>query len=81
QKTGHFLDQRDNRARVGELSRGCAVLDVFSCTGGFALHAAAGGARSVHLVDRSHHALAAADRNFSLNHRDPAVSACPVSRT
>ncbi len=81
QKTGHFLDQRDNRARVGELSRGCAVLDVFSCTGGFALHAAAGGARSVHLVDRSRHALAAADRNFWLNHRDPAVSACPVSRT
>ena len=45
QKTGHFLDQRNNRALVRDLAEGCRVLDVFSCTGGFSVHAAAGGAR------------------------------------
>ncbi|MEZ5250307.1 MAG: class I SAM-dependent methyltransferase [Ilumatobacteraceae bacterium] len=40
QKTGHFLDQRDNRIEVGRRARGARVLDVFSCTGGFGVHAA-----------------------------------------
>ena len=53
QKTGYFLDQRDNRAHVGALSKGARVLDVFCCTGGFSVHAAAGGARSVHGIDSS----------------------------
>ncbi len=53
QKTGHFLDQRANRIRVGEMAAGRDVLDVFASTGGFSVHAAAGGARSVHAVDIS----------------------------
>src|SRR4051794_18273724 len=44
QKTGHFLDQRDNRALVGSMSAGMRVLDVFAATGGFGIYAAAGGA-------------------------------------
>jgi 23S rRNA (cytosine1962-C5)-methyltransferase len=67
QKTGHFCDQRDNRAAIGERSTGAAVLDVFSCTGGFSVHAARGGARSVTSVDRSEHALAAARTHMALN--------------
>ncbi|HEY8450017.1 MAG TPA: class I SAM-dependent rRNA methyltransferase, partial [Bacillota bacterium] len=53
QKTGYFLDQRDNRAAVRELVRGARVLDAFCYTGGFACHAAAGGAREVVAVDSS----------------------------
>jgi 23S rRNA (cytosine1962-C5)-methyltransferase len=67
QKTGHFLDQRDNRIRVGALSAGRRVLDVFSCTGGFSVHAAAGGASDVLSVDLSAPALAAARRNMARN--------------
>jgi 23S rRNA (cytosine1962-C5)-methyltransferase len=67
QKTGFFLDQRDNRARVGELARGLDVLNVFAYTGGFSLYAARGGAGSVTSQDISKPALAAAERNFALN--------------
>ena len=67
QKTGHFLDQRDNRRRVREMTQGAEVLDVFSCTGGFTVHAAAGGARSVVSIDRDPHAMAACERNLALN--------------
>lgn len=67
QKTGHFLDQRDNRALVGSLAAGADVLDVFSCTGGFSLNAAAGGARSVVSVDQSDRALATARRHVEAN--------------
>lgn len=74
QKTGFFLDQRENRARVGELARGRDVLNVFSFTGGFSLYAARGGARSVTDLDISRHALDSAARNFSLN---PALSEVP----
>ncbi|MEQ8841369.1 MAG: class I SAM-dependent methyltransferase [Acidimicrobiales bacterium] len=76
QKTGHFLDQRDNRALVRGLARGRRVLDVFSCTGGFTVHAAAGGATEVHSVDLSRPALDAAERNMAHNRPDPAVAAC-----
>jgi 23S rRNA (cytosine1962-C5)-methyltransferase len=76
QKTGHFLDQRDNRALVGELAAGARVLDVFCCTGGFSVHAAAGGAASVTSVDRSAPALEATRRNLALNAALPAVAAC-----
>lgn len=75
QKTGCFLDQRDNRARVGELARGKRVLNVFSYTGGFSLYAARGGATEVCSLDLSAPALAAADRNFVLNAHLPAVAA------
>jgi 23S rRNA (cytosine1962-C5)-methyltransferase len=67
QKTGFFLDQRDNRARVEQLAAGRDVLNVFSFTGGFSLYAARGGARSVTDLDISRHALESAARNFSLN--------------
>jgi 23S rRNA (cytosine1962-C5)-methyltransferase len=76
QKTGHFLDQRANRIRVGTMSAGRDVLDVFASTGGFSVHAAAGGARSVHAVDLSAPTLAAAEHNMSLNVRLDAVRAC-----
>lgn len=76
QKTGHFLDQRDNRAIVRDLAMGRRVLDVFSCTGGFSVHAAAGGATEVHSVDLSAPAIAAAERNMEANADIPAVAAC-----
>jgi len=75
QKTGFFLDQRDNRARVGRLAAGRRVLDVFACSGGFSLYAARGRAREVLSVDASAGALAAAERNFALNRRLPPVAA------
>lgn len=67
QKTGFFLDQRDNRARVETLAKGRDVLNVFSFSGGFSLYAARGGASSVTDLDISSHALDSAARNFSLN--------------
>lgn len=75
QKTGFFLDQRDNRRLVGELAAGRDVLNAFSFSGGFSLHAAQGGARRVTDLDLSRHALAAAQRNFALNRHLPAVAA------
>ncbi|MDZ7677480.1 MAG: class I SAM-dependent rRNA methyltransferase [Acidimicrobiales bacterium] len=76
QKTGFFLDQRDNRARVGELARGRRVLDLFCCTGGFSVHAAAGGAAEVHSVDISPGAIEAATRNMDANSGVTAVARC-----
>lgn len=67
QKTGFFLDQRDNRARVERLSSGRDVLNVCSYTGGFSLYAARGGAKSVTSLDLSAPALAAAREVFALN--------------
>ena len=67
QKTGFYLDQRDNRRRIGQLAAGRDVLDCFCYTGGFALSALAGGARSVLSVDASGKALALAKRNLALN--------------
>jgi len=67
QKTGFFLDQRENRRRVETLSSGQEVLNVFSFSGGFSLYAARGGAGRVVDVDISSHALAQARRNFALN--------------
>lgn len=76
QKTGHFLDQRANRIRVGTMAEGRHVLDVFASTGGFSVHAAAGGATSVHAVDLSTPTLAAAEHNMSLNAAVDAVARC-----
>lgn len=76
QKTGFFLDQRENRKLVGELAEGKSVLNLFSYSGGFSLYAARGGAASVHSLDISEHALAASRRNFALNHEQPAVAQC-----
>ncbi len=76
QKTGHFLDQRDNRRRVAQLAAGQRVLDVFSCTGGFSVYAAGGGAVEVHSVDASPGAIATAQRNMDLNRHRPEIAAC-----
>lgn len=67
QKTGHYFDQRRNRSRVGALSRGRRVLDVFSYTGGFALHAASAGAAEVIAIDSSSQAIAGIRRNAERN--------------
>jgi len=75
QKTGFFLDQRENRARVERLVAGGSVLNAFAYTGGFSLYAARGGAQSVTSLDISRPALDAAARNFALNLDQPAVAA------
>jgi 23S rRNA (cytosine1962-C5)-methyltransferase len=75
QKTGFFLDQRENRRRIGASARGLDVLNAFSFSGGFSLHAARGGARSVTDLDISPHALEAARRNFALNAGDAGIAA------
>jgi 23S rRNA (cytosine1962-C5)-methyltransferase len=67
QKTGFYLDQRDNRRVVRRLADGARVLDGCCHTGGFALAAAAGGAREVIGIDNSAEALALAQRNAALN--------------
>ncbi len=76
QKTGFFLDQRENRRNVEALAGGRSVLNVFSYSGGFSLCAARGGAARVCSLDISEHALAAARRNFVLNQDQPAVARC-----
>jgi 23S rRNA (cytosine1962-C5)-methyltransferase len=76
QKTGFFLDQRENRRQVEALARGRHVLNAFSFSGGFSLYAARGGARSVTDLDLSAHALAGAKRNFALNATNAAVASC-----
>jgi len=67
QKTGFFLDQRDNRRLVRELARGREVLNCFSYTGGFSVNAAMGGATQVTSVDLDADAVALARQNFKLN--------------
>ncbi|MBI3853760.1 MAG: class I SAM-dependent methyltransferase [Verrucomicrobia bacterium] len=76
QKTGFFLDQRENRRQIEALASGRRVLNAFSFSGGFSLYAARGGARSVIDLDISPHALASAKRNFRLNLTDQVVAAC-----
>lgn len=67
QKTGYYLDQRDNRAAVAKLCAGKRVLDAFSYSGGFGLYAAKAGAGEVVCVDASEAALALARRNAEVN--------------
>lgn len=66
-KTGYFLDHRHNRKRIGELSEGKSVLDVFAYAGGFSVHALAGGATSVTSLDISAQAMGMAAKNVALN--------------
>ena len=73
QKTGFFLDQRDNRALVGSLSRGRNVLNLFCYTGGFSIYALANGALHVDSVDSSRKAMMMVDRNVELNGFDPSL--------
>ncbi|HLX81173.1 MAG TPA: class I SAM-dependent rRNA methyltransferase [Burkholderiales bacterium] len=70
QKTGFFLDQRDNRQRVRSLAQGREVLDAFCYTGGFSIAALAGGAKQVTAVDSSAAALEIARENLKANSLD-----------
>ena len=76
QKTGFFLDQRENRRQVESLAQGADMLNAFSFSGGFSLYAFRGDARSVTDLDISAHALAGAKRNFALNRAVPCVAHC-----
>jgi 23S rRNA (cytosine1962-C5)-methyltransferase len=67
QKTGFFLDQRENRKRLAEISRDKTVLNTFSYTGGFSIYALSGGAKSVHSVDASERAVDLTRKNIVLN--------------
>ncbi|MDX1836977.1 class I SAM-dependent rRNA methyltransferase [Legionella taurinensis] len=67
QKTGLFIDQRENHQRIAALAKGKKVLDLYSYTGGFALHAAKAGALKVTAVDSSKPAIEQAIRNAQLN--------------
>lgn len=79
QKTGAFLDQRDNRARVGAMARGKRVLNLFSYAGGFSLHATLGGATHVTSVDIAANAHATAQASFRASHVDPSKHAFVTS--
>jgi 23S rRNA (cytosine1962-C5)-methyltransferase len=76
QKTGFFLDQRENRRHVEPLARGRKVLNAFSFSGGFSVYATRGGARSVTDLDLSVHALDSAKRNIALNTANAAAASC-----
>jgi len=76
QKTGFFLDQRENRRLVETLARGRRVLNAFSFSGGFSVYAARGWAVTVTDLDLSAHALASAKRNFALNQDFSTVATC-----
>ena len=67
QKTGFFLDQRENRLKIGEMAIGRSVLNVFSYSGGFSVYAFVGGCRSVVEVDCNPFALETSLRNMKLN--------------
>lgn len=67
QKTGFFVDQRDNRALLQRFSAGARVLNMFCYTGGFSVYAMRGGAELVHSVDSSAKAITLTDANVELN--------------
>jgi 23S rRNA (cytosine1962-C5)-methyltransferase len=76
QKTGFFLDQRENRRTVESLALDRDVLNAFSFTGGFSVYSARGGARSVADLDISRYALAGSKRNFALNSHVSRIASC-----
>ena len=80
QKTGFFLDQRENRRKVGALANSRQMLNAFSFSGGFSLYAARAGATEVTDLDISPHALAGAERNFALNLTHATVAKCRHER-
>lgn len=67
QKTGFFVDQRDNRSLLEEYSNGRSVLNMFCYTGGFSVYAMRGGAKCVHSVDASEQAIRLTEANIELN--------------
>lgn len=71
QKTGFYLDQRDNRKLIQKIAAGKNVLNLFSYTGSFGVAALAGGAKSVTSIDASKNALELSEKNFILNKFNP----------
>lgn len=70
QKTGFFIDQRENRSLLEKYARGKSVLNMFCYTGGFSFYAMRGGAKSVHSVDVSERAIELTNQNVALNFPD-----------
>lgn len=81
QKTGFFLDQRENRKLLGEFSAGKRVLNTFCYTGGFSVYALKAGAEFVHSVDASEKAIALTRKNLELNGFDSLINACHTEDT
>ncbi len=75
QKTGYFLDQKDNRKYVGNLCSGKRVLDTFTHTGAFGLNAFVSGAKEVISVDISQEAVDLVNKNIALNHAESKMKA------
>ncbi len=73
QKTGFFIDQRENRQFLSTLAKDKSVLNAFSYTGGFSIYALKGGARKVDSVDISGKAIELVNRNVTLNGMDEAI--------
>ena len=76
QKTGFFLDQRENRKLLGEMARGASVLNTFCYTGGFSVYALNAGATLVHSVDSSEKAIDLTRKNIELNGFDSNEHEC-----
>jgi 23S rRNA (cytosine1962-C5)-methyltransferase len=76
QKTGFFLDQRENRELLAKYAQGRKVLNMFGYTGGFSVYAANIGAKVVHTVDSSASAISIAQKNMKLNGYDSAEYEC-----
>ena len=70
QKTGFFVDQRENRSLLEHYAKGRKVLNIFCYTGGFSVYALRGGASEVHSVDSSERAIEVTDSNVALNFPD-----------
>jgi 23S rRNA (cytosine1962-C5)-methyltransferase len=81
QKTGFFLDQRENRKLLGEFARGKNVLNTFCYTGGFSVYALMSGANLVHSVDASEKAIDLTRKNIELNGFDAGQHACVATDT
>lgn len=81
QKTGFFLDQRENRKLLGTFSKDKTVLNTFCYTGGFSVYALGAGAKTVHSVDASQKAIDLTIRNIELNGFDPAIHECSAVDT
>ncbi len=81
QKTGFFLDQRENRQLVGAMSKGTRVLNTFCYTGGFSVYALTAGAERVCSVDASEKAIALTKKNIALNGFDANQHACLTADT
>ena len=81
QKTGFFLDQRENRKLLGELTKDKTVLNTFCYTGGFSVYALNAGAARVHSVDASEKAIDLSRKNIELNGFNPQEHLCFVADT